>query len=57
MLIAIYSASVEESAIVFCVREVHKKIPFANFKKKPICERRVFGSDGQSESVPAIKPV
>ena len=53
---AMYSASVEESAIVFCALDVHEIAPPASFRKNPVCDRRLAGSEAQSESVHAMRP-
>src|SRR6266436_5880168 len=53
---AIYSASVEESATVFCARDVQLMRPFASLTKYPVCDKRVVPSDAQSESQHAWSP-
>ncbi len=51
-----YSASVDESAIVRWNREVHVIAPFAKERKNPVVERRSEGSVPQSESDEASSP-
>ena len=51
---AMYSASVDDRAINFCAHDCQLNVPFANFKKYPVCEHLLFGSDAQSESVHAV---
>jgi len=53
---AMYSASVEDKATVFCAFVVHDTRPPANLMKKPEVDRRVFTSEAQSESVHALSP-
>ena len=53
---AMYSASVLDRVMDFCAWELYENIPPANLKKYPVCDRRVEGSDAQSESVHAIIP-
>ena len=53
---AMYSASVEDKAMVFCAFVVHDMRPPANLTKKPEVDRRVFTSEAQSESVHALSP-
>jgi len=51
-----YSASVEESVIVFCALDVHDMAPPASFRKNPVCNRQLAGSEAQSESVHTMRP-
>src|SRR5712691_555422 len=53
---AMYSASVDDSATVFCAFEVQLVRPPAILTKYPVWERRVSESDAQSESVQALRP-
>ena len=53
---AMYSASVEDSATVFCACDRHLKIPLANWKKLPVTDQRLIVSAAQSESMNAIIP-
>src|SRR6201999_162747 len=54
---AMYSASVDDNATVFCARDCQHIIVFASLIMYPVTERRLISSDAQSESVYAIKPL
>ena len=51
-----YSASVEESAIVHWALDIHEMAPPAIFRKYPDYDFRLEESEAQSESVQAINP-
>jgi hypothetical protein len=51
-----YSASVDERAMVFCAHDVHEMSPPAILTKNPVWERLLFMLDAQSESVHAEIP-
>jgi len=51
-----YSASVDERAIVFCVRDVQAMRPPASFRKNPVWDRHPSGLLAQLESVHAESP-
>jgi len=53
---AIYSASVEDMAIVFWALEVQLKVSLAIMKKYPVWDLWSFGFEAQSESVHAYTP-
>ena len=53
---AMYSASVEDKATVFCAFVVHDIRPPANLIKKPEVDHHVLTSEAQSESVHALSP-
>ena len=51
-----YSASVDESATVFCAHDVQLMAPPANFRKYPVWDRLLLESDAQLELVHAMRP-
>ena len=51
-----YSASVDEKAIVFWAWDVQEIGTPASLKKKPVWDRQSFVSAAQSESVVADRP-
>src|ERR1700735_410578 len=53
---AMYSASVDERAIVFWAQDVQEMGPPANLRKNPVWERQLLVSAAQSESVVADRP-
>lgn len=53
---AMYSASVDESVTVFCLRLNQEMGPWANLIKYPVIDRHMIGSDAQSESEKAVIP-
>ena len=53
---AMYSASVEDKATVFCAFVVYDIRPPASLMKKPEVDRCVFTLEAQSESVHTLSP-
>ena len=51
---AIYSASVDDKAMVFCAQDCQEIEAPANWKKQPVCDLRLILSEAQTESQKAI---